>query len=76
METFGEMIARKAAERRALEQQKELEQQQEYEEYRQRLEASVKQIEKLIGLTLKEIKVSVDEITFGMPTTKQPRSCK
>ena len=64
METLGEKIARKAAERRALEHQKELEQQQAYEEYRQRLEASDMQIEKLIGLTLKEIKVSDDEITF------------
>ena len=64
METIGEMIARKAAEKRALEQQKELEQQQAYEEYRQRLEASDMQIEKLLRLTLKEIKVSDDKITF------------
>ena len=64
METIGEKIARKAAERRALEQQKELEQHQAYEKYRQRLEASDMQIEKLIGLTLKEIKVGDDEITF------------
>ena len=64
METLGEKIARKVDERRALEHQKELEQQQAYEEYRQKLEASDIQIEKLIGLTLKEIKVDDDEFIF------------